>query len=87
MSNLLSGATGGYTGSYLFCQTIFTLRNTRSRVAGFVLILGEVPERRALSGGLASLCVLGALFWIPCESANSMQSRASGLRIAMHSPG
>jgi MFS superfamily sulfate permease-like transporter len=37
-SNIVSGCTGGYTGSYIFSQSIFSLRaGIRSRVAGYVL--------------------------------------------------
>ena len=36
ISNLISGLTGGYTGSYIFSQTIFSLRiGIRSRLPGF----------------------------------------------------
>ena len=36
ISNLISGLTGGYTGSYIFSQTIFSLRiGVRSRIPGF----------------------------------------------------
>jgi sulfate permease, SulP family len=58
LSNIISGLTGGYTGSYIFSQSIFSLRaGIRSRVAGFALagcqflvvvapfpILGYVPN-------------------------------------------
>mmetsp|Transcript_11242 Transcript_11242/g.27035 ORF Transcript_11242/g.27035 Transcript_11242/m.27035 type:complete len:583 (+) Transcript_11242:33-1781(+) len=58
ISNVVSGLTGGYTGSYIFSQSIFTLRaGIRERLAGFVLafcqlaiivtpfpILGYVPN-------------------------------------------
>jgi len=38
LSNLISGLTGGYTGSYIFSQSIFSLRaGIRSRAAGYVL--------------------------------------------------
>jgi sulfate permease, SulP family len=38
ISNVISGLTGGYTGSYIFSQSIFSLRaGIRSRLAGFVL--------------------------------------------------
>lgn len=38
ISNMVSGLTGGYTGSYIFSQSIFSLRiGIRSRVAGFSL--------------------------------------------------
>lgn len=38
LSNVVSGLTGGYTGSYIFSQSIFSLRaGIRSRVAGFAL--------------------------------------------------
>jgi MFS superfamily sulfate permease-like transporter len=40
VSNLLSGLTGGYTGSYIFSQSIFSLRaGIRSRLAGFITAL------------------------------------------------
>lgn len=43
MSNVISGLTGGYTGSYIFSQTIFTLRSgIRSRLAGYVLALCQL---------------------------------------------
>ncbi|CAB9506105.1 solute carrier family 26 [Seminavis robusta] len=42
-SNFISGMTGGYTGSYIFSQSIFSLRaGIRSRVAGFVLAGCEI---------------------------------------------
>jgi MFS superfamily sulfate permease-like transporter len=38
ISNAVSGLTGGYTGSYIFSQSIFSLRiGIRSRMAGFSL--------------------------------------------------
>ena len=38
ISNMVSGLTGGYTGSYIFSQTIFSLRaGIGERLAGFVL--------------------------------------------------
>lgn len=37
VSNLISGLSGGYTGSYIFSQSIFSLRaGIRSRLAGYV---------------------------------------------------
>lgn len=42
ISNIISGTTGGYTGSYIFSQTIFYLRSgIRSRMAGFFVVLCE----------------------------------------------
>jgi SulP family sulfate permease len=42
ISNFVSGLTGGYTGSYIFSQSIFSLRaGIRSRVAGFMLAFCE----------------------------------------------
>lgn len=42
MSNLASGLTGGYTGSYIFSQTIFTLRaGITSRLSGFTIAAAE----------------------------------------------
>ncbi|CAE7619534.1 unnamed protein product [Symbiodinium microadriaticum] len=43
ISNLLSGLLGGYTGSYIFSQTIFTMRRgVESRVCGFTVVLCEL---------------------------------------------
>jgi SulP family sulfate permease len=43
ISNLVSGLTGGYTGSYIFSQSIFSLRaGITSRLAGYVLALCEL---------------------------------------------
>ena len=40
LSNLVSGLTGGYTGSYIFSQSIFSLRaGIRSRLSGFVIAI------------------------------------------------
>ncbi|GMH68165.1 hypothetical protein TrST_g5415 [Triparma strigata] len=42
LSNFVSGLTGGYSGSYIFSQTIFTLRSgVRDRYAGFTVALVE----------------------------------------------
>ena len=42
LSNAISGLTGGYTGSYIFSQSIFSMRaGIRSRLAGYVLALCE----------------------------------------------
>ncbi|KAL3808976.1 hypothetical protein ACHAXA_005168 [Cyclostephanos tholiformis] len=38
ISNIISGLTGGYTGSYIFSQSIFSLKmGIRSRLMGYVL--------------------------------------------------
>ncbi len=43
LSNALSGLTGGFTGSYIFSQTIFTFRTgTNSRACGLVVIAAEL---------------------------------------------
>jgi SulP family sulfate permease len=43
LSNLLSGLGGGFTGSYLFSQTIFTLRGKlESRYVGLIVFFLEV---------------------------------------------
>lgn len=43
ISNVVSGLLGGYTGSYIFSQSIFSLRaGIRSRLAGFVLAFCEL---------------------------------------------
>ena len=42
IANVLSGLTGGYSGSYIFSQTIFNLRSgVKDRFAGFTLALVE----------------------------------------------
>ncbi|CAI5716071.1 unnamed protein product [Peronospora farinosa] len=41
-SNVVSGLLGGYTGSYIFSQTIFTYRSkTNSRLVGVCVIISE----------------------------------------------
>jgi MFS superfamily sulfate permease-like transporter len=43
ISNVISGLTGGYTGSYIFSQSIFSLRSgIKSRVAGFCLAFCQI---------------------------------------------
>lgn len=43
LGNLLSGVTGGATGSYIFSQTIFSAKkNVRSRLNGIVVCVGEL---------------------------------------------
>ncbi|KAL4094690.1 hypothetical protein PRIC1_010348 [Phytophthora ramorum] len=43
VSNLLSGLGGGFTGSYLFSQTIFTLRGKlESRYVGLIVFILEI---------------------------------------------
>lgn len=43
ISNFVSGITGGFTGSYIFSQTIFTLRgNLDSRINGVLVFVLEV---------------------------------------------
>lgn len=43
ISNVVSGMTGGYTGSYIFSQSIFSLRSgIKSRVAGLCLAACQV---------------------------------------------
>jgi sulfate permease, SulP family len=43
ISNLFSGVMGGYTGSYIFSQTLFSLRRgVKSRVAGAMLAVVEL---------------------------------------------
>lgn len=42
LSNILSGLSGGYTGSYIFSQTIFSLRaGIRSPLMGYVIAICE----------------------------------------------
>lgn len=43
ISNVISGLTGGYTGSYIFSQTIFSLRaGVQERLSGFVLAAAQI---------------------------------------------
>jgi SulP family sulfate permease len=43
LSNIVSGLTGGYTGSYIFSQSIFSLRaGIRSRMAGYCLAVAQL---------------------------------------------
>ena len=42
-SNVVSGLTGGLTGSYIFSLTVFTQRSgTNSRIPGAILALTEL---------------------------------------------
>ncbi|KAJ8600854.1 hypothetical protein CTAYLR_008515 [Chrysophaeum taylorii] len=42
-SNVVAGLAGGFTGSYIFSQTIFTCRaGCRSRVAGWCVVVAEL---------------------------------------------
>jgi MFS superfamily sulfate permease-like transporter/CRP-like cAMP-binding protein len=40
-SNFVSGITGGFTGSYIFSQTVFTYRTCRNRLVGVLVIISE----------------------------------------------
>lgn len=77
LSNIISGLTGGYTGSYIFSQTIFSLRmGIRSRLMGYVIavvsiiavaipfnILSYVPN--TFFGSLLMLICLDLMFeWL-----------------------
>ena len=43
LSNFFSGMTGGFTGSYIFSQTLFTFRTgTRSRLCGGLIFVAEL---------------------------------------------
>ena len=70
-SNLISGLTGGYTGSYIFSQAIFSLRSgVKDRVCGTVVALIEVSRMcdrkcgkrvcEAITPLLTHSCSLGA---------------------------
>lgn len=42
-SNMVSGLFGGYSGSYIFSQTIFNLRrNVKTRICGYIIAFAEV---------------------------------------------
>jgi SulP family sulfate permease len=56
ISNTVAGLLGGFTGSYIFSQTIFTCRSgCRSRIVGVVVVVCE------LVAGVTKLDLLGAL--------------------------
>lgn len=43
ISNMVSGLFGGYTGSYIFSQTIFTMRRgVNSRICGYIVAIFEL---------------------------------------------
>ncbi len=43
LGNILSGCSGGFTGSYIFSQTIFTYRtHCNTRLVGIWVIAGEM---------------------------------------------
>lgn len=57
IANVLSGLTGGYTGSYIFSQTIFTMRRgVYSRINGYTVAICE---------GLLILAPLSVLSYLP----------------------
>jgi len=86
ISNFVSGITGGYTGSYIFSQSIFSLRaGIRSPLAGYVLagceilfliapfsILAYVPN--FFFGSLLSLICVDLVFEWLIESRNKLTS-------------
>ena len=57
IANMFSGITGGYTGSYIFSQTIFTMRRgVYSRVNGYTVVLCE---------GLMILLPISVISYLP----------------------
>jgi SulP family sulfate permease len=43
LSNLISGCTGGFTGSYIFSQTLLSMRaGVRTRAVGIIVIILEL---------------------------------------------
>ena len=43
LSNVFSGLLGGYTGSYIFSQTIFTMRRgVSTRICGYTVAVCEL---------------------------------------------
>lgn len=69
ISNVISGLSGGYTGSYIFSQTIFSLRmGIRSRLMGYVIaflsIVAVVIPFNILS--YVPNCFFGALLMLIC---------------------
>lgn len=57
LSNFVSGLTGGFTGSYIFSQTIFTMRgNLDSRVTGLLVFLLEI---------VLVLCPFSVIAYVP----------------------
>eukprot|EP00053_Salpingoeca_punica_P006959 m.64598 g.64598 ORF g.64598 m.64598 type:complete len:858 (-) comp13933_c1_seq1:66-2639(-) len=64
LSNFMSGITGGFTGSYIFSQTIFTMRsNVHSRLVGVVVVIFAAITFMIPTSILAYLpkCLFGAI--------------------------
>lgn len=56
-SNLLSGLLGGFSGSYIFSQTIFTMRrNVDTRICGYTIAIVELA---------VVICPISLLSYIP----------------------
>ena len=59
LSNLASGLTFGFTGSYIFSQTIFTCRaGVRSRLVGIIVAIGFITIVLLPHADLLSICPL-----------------------------
>ncbi|TYZ58433.1 hypothetical protein PybrP1_000244 [[Pythium] brassicae (nom. inval.)] len=66
ISNLVSGLTGGFTGSYIFSQTIFTLRGQLdSRLNGVLVFLLEVA---------LVLCPVSVIAYVPKVFFGALQT-------------
>jgi SulP family sulfate permease len=66
ISNLVSGLTGGFTGSYIFSQTIFTLRaNLNSRLTGALIFILEV---------VVVLCPYSIIAYVPKVFFGALQT-------------
>ncbi|DAZ94510.1 TPA: hypothetical protein N0F65_011863 [Lagenidium giganteum] len=66
LSNLVSGLVGGFTGSYIFSQTIFTLRaNLNSRMTGVLIFVLEIA---------VVLCPVSIIAYVPKVFFGALQT-------------
>ncbi|TMW67796.1 hypothetical protein Poli38472_007468 [Pythium oligandrum] len=66
LSNLVSGLTGGFTGSYIFSQTIFTMRaKLDSRANGMLIVLLEIA---------VVLCPFSVIAYVPKMFFGALQT-------------
>lgn len=88
LSNLFSGALGGYTGSYIFSQTIFNLRRgVTHRACGYIigtfeLVLLIVPF--SIAAYMPKLLFGGLLILIAIDLLNDWLVNALNLICILH---
>eukprot|EP01038_Epipyxis_sp_PR26KG_P008476 gene8476-11458_t len=61
ISNLASGILGGYTGSYIFTQTIFNMRRgVQNRLCGYIIAAIEIAM---ILNPISIICILPKMFF------------------------